>query len=71
MKKNKKVWLNKRWYLDTTSIPYVLFDSQNKEFGELGYSCSHRSSGGFCDNCWEEFITAGLIRLNELKIKGD
>lgn len=55
-----KIWLNDRWYLDITSIPYVLLDSKDLEFGELGYSCKHRSSGGFCNSCWEKFIKAGL-----------
>ena len=67
----KKIWLNGRWYLELSEHPPILFDLQgimgNGQYHPLGYSCKHRTSGGFCDECWTKFIKAGLKAINRRK----
>ena len=59
-----RINLNCRWFLDVHGTPYTLFDRQgmiiNGLPSPLGYSCKHRTNGGFCEECWEKFIQAGL-----------
>jgi len=63
----QEIKLNHRWFLDIHGLPYTLFDRfgmiLNNQPQPLGYSCKHRTSGGFCDECWDVFIMAGLKEL--------
>lgn len=57
----QKVKLSDRYSLDISSKPYVLMDNKNN----IGFACLHRSSGGFCNDCWNKFIDAGLKAIRK------
>jgi len=57
--KMEKLKLSSKYSIDL-SKPYCLMDNIN----DWAFACPHRSNG-FCDECWNKFIDAGIKAIQE------